>query len=214
MILPDPHTLAIFMAASLALAFVPGPAVLYIVTESVQGGRLAGIVSAGGIATGGLVHVGFAAVGLSALLVRSAVAFEAVKYLGAAYLIFLGIRRLLARGSVEEIEARPARTRGSLFRQGVVVNVLNPKTAIFFFAFLPQFVDPDAGWVPGQILLLGLIFIAVAFVSDAMWALAAGTAGRWLRESKAWLGVQRWVSGCVFIGLGLITATSGHRQTT
>ena len=213
MIFPDPHTLIVFMAASLALAFVPGPAVLYIVTESVQGGRVAGVVSAAGIATGGLVHVGFAAVGLSALLVRSAVAFEAVKYLGAAYLIVLGVRRLLARESAE-IEARPARTRGSLFRQGVVVNVLNPKTAIFFFAFLPQFVDPDAGWVPGQILLLGLIFIAVAFVSDAMWALAAGTAGRWLRESKAWLGVQRWVSGCVFIGLGLITATSGHRQTT
>ncbi len=94
------------------------------------------------------------------------------------------------------------------------MNVLNPKTAIFFFAFLPQFIDPDAGWVPGQILLLGLIFIAIALASDSMWALAAGTAGRWLRNSRRWLSVQRWVSGSVFVGLGLATALTGHRSKT
>jgi threonine/homoserine/homoserine lactone efflux protein len=104
------------------------------------------------------------------------------------------------------------RSPRALFSQGVVVNVLNPKTAIFFFAFLPQFVNPDAGWVPVQIMLLGLIFILIALASDSMWALAAGTAGRWLRTSRRWLGVQRWVSGSVFIGLGLITALSGHRR--
>ena len=212
--IPGGHELALFMVASFALAFVPGPAVLYIVAESVQGGRLAGLVSALGIATGGFVHVVFAAVGLSSLLVSSANAFEVVKYAGAAYLIYLGIRRFLTRAEPVEAHLRPAKSRRSLFRQGVVVNVLNPKTAIFFFAFLPQFIDPDAGWVPGQILLLGLIFIAIALASDSMWALAAGTAGRWLRSSRRWLSVQRWVSGSVFIGLGLATALTGHRKTT
>jgi threonine/homoserine/homoserine lactone efflux protein len=213
-VIPGGHELALFMVASFALAFVPGPAVLYIVAESVQGGRLAGLVSALGIATGGFVHVVFAAVGLSSLLVSSATAFEVVKYAGAAYLIYLGIRRFLTREEPVEADLRPAKSRQSLFRQGVVVNVLNPKTAIFFFAFLPQFIDPDAGWVPGQILLLGLIFIAIALASDSMWALAAGTAGRWLRSSRRWLSVQRWVSGSVFIGLGLATALTGHRKTT
>ena len=212
--IPGGHELALFMVASFALAFVPGPAVLYIVAESVQGGRLAGLVSALGIATGGFVHVVFAAVGLSSLLVSSATAFEVVKYAGAAYLIYLGIRRFLTREDPVEAHLRPAKSRQSLFRQGVVVNVLNPKTAIFFFAFLPQFIDPDAGWVPGQILLLGLIFIAIALASDSVWALAAGTAGRWLRSSRRWLSVQRWVSGSVFIGLGLATALTGHRKTT
>jgi threonine/homoserine/homoserine lactone efflux protein len=213
-VIPGGHELALFMVASFALAFVPGPAVLYIVAESVQGGRLAGLVSALGIATGGFVHVVFAAVGLSSLLVSSATAFEVVKYAGAAYLIYLGIRRLLKREEPDAERLAQVRSRRSLFSQGVVVNVLNPKTAIFFFAFLPQFIDPDAGWVPGQILLLGLIFIAIALTSDSMWALAAGTAGRWLRNSRRWLSVQRWVSGSVFVGLGLATALTGHRSKT
>jgi threonine/homoserine/homoserine lactone efflux protein len=213
-VIPDADSLVLFMVASFALAFVPGPAVLYIVAESVQGGRLAGLVSALGIATGGFVHVVFAAVGLSSLLVSSATAFEVVKYAGAAYLIYLGIRRLLKRDEPDAERFGQARSRRSLFSQGVVVNVLNPKTAIFFFAFLPQFIDPDAGWVPGQILLLGLVFIAIALVSDSMWALAAGTAGRWLRNSRRWLSVQRWVSGSVFVGLGLATALTGHRSKT
>jgi threonine/homoserine/homoserine lactone efflux protein len=211
-VIPGGHELALFMVASFALAFVPGPAVLYIVAESVHGGRVAGVFSALGIATGGFVHVAFAAVGLSSLLVSSATAFEVVKYAGAAYLIYLGIRRLAKREDPAELAVRPVRSPRALFSQGVVVNVLNPKTAIFFFAFLPQFVNPDAGWVPVQIMLLGLIFILIALASDSMWALAAGTAGRWLRTSRRWLAVQRWVSGSVFIGLGLITALSGHRR--
>jgi len=200
---PDLSTLAFFCAASLALAVVPGPAVLYIVAQSVDQGRLAGLVSALGIATGGLVHVAAATVGLSSLLASSATAFTVVKYAGAAYLVILGIRRLLTRETIDDEIARAPRTRRKLFVDGVVVNVLNPKTALFFIAFLPQFVDPDAGAATLQIFALGLIFALIALSSDSLWALAAGTAGAWLRRSRWYLGVKRWVTGLVFVGLGL-----------
>jgi threonine/homoserine/homoserine lactone efflux protein len=215
-VLPEPHTLAVFALAAIALAAVPGPAVLYIVAQSVGGGRVAGLFSALGVATGGAVHVAAAAIGLSSLLVSSALAFEVVKYAGAAYLVFLGVRRLLARDDEPETPgraARPARSPWSLYRQGVVVNVLNPKTAIFFLAFIPQFVDPGNGAVPGQIAILGVVFVAVALASDSAYALAAGTAGGLLRGSRRYLQVERWVSGSVFVGLGLATALSGARRT-
>jgi threonine/homoserine/homoserine lactone efflux protein len=193
------------MLASLALAVVPGPAVLYIVARSVDQGRLAGLVSALGIGTGGLVHVVAATVGLSSLLASSATAFTVVKYAGAAYLILLGIRRLLTREEVGEEALRPPRANRRIFRDGVVVNVLNPKTALFFLAFLPQFVEPGASAATLQILLLGLIFVVIAFCSDSLWALTAGTLGSWLRRSGWYLGVKRWVTGTVFVGLGLST---------
>lgn len=193
------------MLASLALAVVPGPAVLYIVAQSVDQGRLAGLVSALGIGTGGLVHVIAATVGLSSLLASSATAFTIVKYAGAGYLILLGIRRLLTREEAGEEALQPPRDNRQIFRDGVVVNVLNPKTALFFLAFLPQFVDPGASSATLQILLLGLVFVVIAFCSDSMWALAAGTLGSWLRRSRWYLGVKRWVTGTVFVGLGLST---------
>jgi threonine/homoserine/homoserine lactone efflux protein len=202
----DPSTLALFMLASLALAVVPGPAVLYIVAQSVDQGRLAGLVSALGIGVGGLVHVIAATIGLSSLLASSATAFTVVKFAGAAYLVVLGVRRLLTREEVGEEVLRPPRARRRIFVDGVVVNVLNPKTALFFLAFLPQFVDPDHGAATLQILLLGLIFVAIALCSDSVWALAAGTLGGWLRRSRWYLGVKRWVTGTVFVGLGLSTA--------
>jgi threonine/homoserine/homoserine lactone efflux protein len=202
----DPSTLALFVLASLALAVVPGPAVLYIVAQSVDQGRFAGLVSALGIGTGGLVHVVAATIGLSSLLASSATAFTIVKYAGAAYLVVLGIRRLLTRDEADEELARPSRTHRRVFREGVVVNVLNPKTALFFLAFLPQFVDPGRGAATLQILLLGLIFVAIALCSDSVWALAAGTLGSWLKGSRWYLGVKRWVNGTVFVGLGLSTA--------
>jgi threonine/homoserine/homoserine lactone efflux protein len=201
----DPSTLALFMLAALVLAVVPGPAVLYIVAQSVDQGRFAGLVSALGIAVGGLVHVIAATIGLSSLLASSATAFTIVKYAGAAYLILLGIRRLLTRERVEDEIARLPRARRRIFVDGVVVNVLNPKTALFFLAFLPQFVDPDQGAASLQILALGLIFVAIALCSDSSWALAAGTLGSWLRRSRWYLGVKRWVTGAVFVGLGLST---------
>ena len=191
------------MAASLALAVVPGPAVLYIVAQSVDQGRGAGLVSALGISVGGLVHVAAATIGLSSLLASSATAFTIVKYAGAVYLIVLGLRRLLTREELPDEVARPPRARQRLFRDGVIVNVLNPKTALFFLAFLPQFVDPDAAAPALQIFALGMIFVAIALCSDSIWALAAGTLGAWLRRSRWYLGVKRWVTGTVFVALGL-----------
>ena len=204
--MPDATSLALFAAAAFALAVVPGPAVLYIVAQSVDQGRLAGLVSALGIATGSLVHVVAATIGLSSLLASSATAFTIVKFAGAAYLIVLGIRRLATREVLEEDDvARVPRPRRRLYRDGVVVNVLNPKTALFFLAFLPQFVDPEHGVATLQILLLGLMFSTIALCSDATWALAAGTLGAWLKRSRWYLGVKRWVTGTIFVGLGLST---------
>jgi threonine/homoserine/homoserine lactone efflux protein len=203
---PDLATLAVFSLAAFALLVVPGPAVLYIVAQSVDQGRLAGLVSALGIGVGSLVHVVAATIGLSSLVASSATAFTVVKYAGAAYLVLLGVRRLLTRETVDVIGARAARPRRRLFADGVVVNVLNPKTALFFLAFLPQFVDPGAGAATLQILALGLIFTVIALSSDALWALAAGTLGGWLKQSAAYLAIRRWVTGTVFVALGLSTA--------
>ena len=186
---------------------------LYIVARSVEQGRLAGLVSMLGIQVGGLVHVAAAALGLSALLVQSTLAFSVVKYAGAAYLVYLGVRKLLGRESLEVGAGTAPRPPARLFRQGIVVNVLNPKTALFFFAFLPQFVQPDAG-APGlQIAFLGLLFVAIAVVSDGMYALVAGTVSGRLRGSPRFLRTERWVSGSVFAGLGLATAVSGHERS-
>lgn len=203
LVVPDLATFALFCAAALALAVVPGPAVLYIVAQSVDQGRLAGLVSALGIGVGGLVHVAAATIGLSSLLASSATAFSIVKYAGAAYLIVLGILRLLTREDPAAVLASPPRTRRRLFQDGVIVNALNPKTALFFIAFLPQFVEPDGVAASVQIFALGLIFVAIALASDSLWALTAGTLGGWLKQSRAYLAIRRWVTGTVFVLLGL-----------
>lgn len=207
---PDAGTLAVFAFASFALAVVPGPAVLYIVAQSVHGGRQAGVVSAFGISTGGMFHVLAAVIGLSAVLAASAEAFTAVKLVGAAYLVYLGIRALLS--SDDRIGGRDAQpTLARTYRRGVVVNVLNPKTALFFVAFLPQFVDPD-GSTRGQLAVLGLTFVAIALATDLVWALVAGTAGAVLRRSRTFLRVQRYVSGSIFVGLGALAAATGREH--
>jgi threonine/homoserine/homoserine lactone efflux protein len=200
---PDTTTLALFAVASLALAVVPGPAVLYIVARSVDQGRLAGLVAALGISIGSLVHVVAATIGLSSLLASSATAFAIVKYAGAGYLILLGIVRLLSREQANDDVARASRSRRRLFLDGVVVNVLNPKTALFFLAFLPQFVDPQTGLATVQILVLGLLFTAIALASDSLWALAAGTLGSLVSRRRWYLTLKRWVTGTVFVGLGV-----------
>jgi threonine/homoserine/homoserine lactone efflux protein len=198
---PDAHSWTLFGAAALALLLIPGPAVLYIVAQSAQHGRLAGIVSVAGVHLGTLVHVAAAAVGLSAVIVSSAAAFSVVKYVGAAYLVYLGIRRIVGRepAPLEEPPDAPLR---DLFVQGAVVNVLNPKTALFFLAFLPQFVDPAATiWT--QVVLFGLTFVLLGFVSDGLYAVAAGTLAGWLRARRR--GVN-YASGSVFVGLGISAA--------
>jgi threonine/homoserine/homoserine lactone efflux protein len=206
--LPDAGTLLVFAAAALALIVVPGPAVLYIVSQSIDRGRLAGFVSALGIAVGALVHVGAAAIGLSSILVSSATAFNVVKYAGAAYLVCMGLWTILRRRNEPPASVRSERRLRRRFGQGVIVNVLNPKTALFFFAFLPQFVDPEQGAAALQIGVLGLVFVVIAVVSDSIWALAAGTASERLRDNRRFLSVQRYVSGSVFVGLGALTAAA------
>jgi threonine/homoserine/homoserine lactone efflux protein len=213
-VIPDAATVAVFAAAALALLVVPGPAVLYIVAQSIHRGRGAGLVSMLGIQVGGLVHVAAAALGLSSLLVSSAFAFEIVKYAGAAYLVLLGIRRLLDRDREEIVEVGSERELGRLFRRGIVVNVLNPKTALFFFAFLPQFVDPATPTPALQIAFLGLLFVGIAVVSDGAYALAAGTLGGWLRRSRGFVRAERFVSGTVLVGLGVATAFAGSKRAT
>lgn len=213
--MPDSSTIAVFAAATLALLIVPGPSVLYVVTRSMDGGRTAGLVSVLGIHTGTLVHVAAAAFGLSALLMTSALAFNTVKYAGAAYLIYLGIRRLAtSQTSGERAEIKSASLL-RIYGQGVLVNALNPKTALFFFAFIPQFVDPSNGTVALQILLFGCLFIALGLLSDGTYAMMAATFGGWLRASAFYRRAERFVTGGVLVGLGLTAAfshSSGSRK--
>lgn len=207
--MPPAANLPIFLAAALVLAVTPGPAVLYIVTRSVDQGRRAGLASVLGIELGNLFHVFAAALGISAILMTSALAFEVVKYLGAAYLIYLGIRKLLTplqRGDVTVIRETKLRRA---FSQGILVAILNPKTALFFLAFLPQFVDPGQGQVPVQSFALGLMFVCIALISDSCYALLAGTAGGWLKRSVWYLHFQRYFAGVIYVGLGLYAAFSG-----
>jgi threonine/homoserine/homoserine lactone efflux protein len=201
-VFPDSTALWLFCLAALALLAVPGPAVLYIVVQSAEQGRRVGLASVAGIHLGTLVHVAAATVGLSALIVASAVAFSAVKYAGAAYLVYLGIRKLLERPP----PARAARQSEPLrlaFARGAVVNLLNPKTALFFLAFLPQFVDRARGGVWSQVLVLGLVFVGLGLVSDSLYALGAGALGRLLRRRRRAL---QYGSGIVYIGLGTAAA--------
>jgi threonine/homoserine/homoserine lactone efflux protein len=210
---PDSSTIAVFMVAAALLLIVPGPAVLYIVARGIDQGRRAALVSALGVGIGTLCHVAGATLGLSALLLSSATAFTAVKYLGAAYLIVLGMRTLLTRdrGHAAGVATAPAQL-GRVFTQGILVNLLNPKTALFFFAFLPQFVDPDRGSVAGQTLILGCILVAMGTVSDGTYALLSGTLGGWLKSNLGFLRAQRYFAGGVYLALGVATALTGSRK--
>jgi len=201
-------TLAVFALAALLLAVTPGPAVLYIVARSVHQGRRAGMLSALGIAAGGLVHVLAAVAGLSALLVSSALAFTAVRWAGAVYLVWLGVKTLRGGADAESASPPPAPPR-RIFLQGFVVNVLNPKTALFFLAFLPQFVSPTRGSVPAQILLLGLTFISIASTSDLTYALLAGTVARRVGRTARARRATRLVTGGAYLALGAGAALAG-----
>ena len=209
--LPDWSTLAVFAFATWVLLVVPGPAVLYIVARSVDQGRAAGIASALGVQVGSLVHVAAAALGLSAILMSSAEVFTVVKYLGAGYLVYLGVRKLMERQNFNAPDAMPRERLSRIFWQGVVVNVLNPKTALFFLAFLPQFVDPSRGMVAGQIFVLGMVFVALGVLSDGTYALLAGSARHWIVGNRRALQVQKYGTAGVFIGLGALTALAKHR---
>lgn len=202
--MPDISTLALFCVATAALLIVPGPAVLFIVTRSVAQGRSAGLVSVLGVHLGSVVHVAAAALGISALLAASATAFTIVKYVGVAYLVYLGVRKLIHRPDEEETVQAANHSRSRMFWEGFVVNVLNPKTAIFFLAFLPQFTDHEAGPIGPQILVLGLLWIILGLASDGAYAmLSSALAGRMRRSTKARRRLDIG-SGVVYLGLAAV----------
>jgi len=205
-------SLLLFVTGAAILLVIPGPAVFYIVSRSVGHGRAAGLVSAMGIAAGTLFHLAAATLGLSALLASSALAFQFVKYLGAAYLVYLGIRVLRSDVTLVLEAANGERQLAHIFGHGVLVNLLNPKTALFFLAFLPQFVAPARGHATLQILQLGVLFALMGWCSDSMWALLAGTVAERIRVSVRLRRTQRNLSGGALIALGLATAFSGVRS--
>jgi len=204
--MPSPSTVMLFLLAALVMLVIPGPAVLYITTRSIAQGRRAGLASVAGVELAGLTHVVAATLGLSALLMASALAFSAVKYMGAAYLVLLGVRTLLTRGEQDRTLSPAPRRLSQVFAQGYLVNLLNPKTTLFFFAFLPQFTDPTKGAVASQIFFLGAVFVTLASCTDGLYALLAGTLGHWLKRSTHFRQTRRYVTGAVYIGLGMTAA--------
>ena len=211
--MPAAGAIGVFAGASVAILLIPGPAVFYIVTRAMDHGRRGGLASALGVNLGIMVHVAFAVLGLSVLLASSAAAFNVVKYVGAAYLIYVGVRRLLDREEVPTADAAPVRSQRRLFSQGVIVSVLNPKLALFFVAFLPQFVDRAHGNVRLQLLIFGLLFEAIALCTDGSYALLAGTMGRALRNRKSYARAERYVAGGIYIALGAAAAATGSRRS-
>jgi threonine/homoserine/homoserine lactone efflux protein len=211
--MPSLSTLVLYAGTAVLILLVPGPAVLYIVSQGVQHGRRAAVPVVLGIHTGTLVQVAACAVGLSWLLLSSSLAFAVVKYAGAAYLIYLGVRRLRSRSEFAMAEAGTPRSVARMYGEGVLVNILNPKLALFFLAFLPQFVDPARGSIGGQVAMLGVVFVLIGLCTDGAFALLAGTVGPWLSRSGRFLRGERYVVGGTFIGLGIVTAFTPVRQS-
>jgi threonine/homoserine/homoserine lactone efflux protein len=206
-LLPDLSILAVFLVATIALNLSPGPDMLYVISRSLGQGRRAGIVSALGIGAGTLVHTFVTAIGLSAVLLSVPIAFEFIKYVGAAYLAFLGVRMLLSsrsRASNLSSEAIAPSGLGTVFRQGVFTNVLNPKVALFFLAFLPQFVDPSKGTVAFQIILLGLVFDASGTSWNILIATLAGHASDRLKGRSGVSFAQKVLPGVILLALAIL----------
>jgi threonine/homoserine/homoserine lactone efflux protein len=204
--MPDFSALGAFFAAAFLLNIAPGPDMLYVIGRSIGQGRRAGTVSALGIFVGCLVHIFVAAAGLAALLRSSPLAYSIVRYAGAAYLVYLGVRVLLERSNTleaPEVQSAPLR---QIFTQGVITNVLNPKVALFFLAFLPQFIQPQRGSVALQIIMLGLIFDIGGTLVNLAVAQAGGRLGDAIKQHSELARLQKWFAGTVFIGLGMRVA--------
>jgi threonine/homoserine/homoserine lactone efflux protein len=210
--MPEPTTLLLFAGAAMALLVVPGPSVVYIVTRGIHQGRAAALVSVLGVTTATLVHTVFAAAGLSAILASSAPAFSIVKYAGSAYLVYLALRTWRDRSDERLDRLRPAADLRRVYAEGFLVNLLNPKTALFILALLPQFVDPARGATGLQILLLGGLLASLGLISDGTYALASGSIGSWLRRRRSIAGIQRRVSATIYAALGIGTALLGERR--
>ncbi|KPV41284.1 RhtB family transporter [Alicyclobacillus ferrooxydans] len=201
------HHFGLFLVASFVLLIIPGPSVLYITARSIDQGRAAGLASVFGSALGTVMLVVGSAIGLSAILASSDIAFSIVKYLGAAYLIYLGIKSLFSKEQFEPIAVEPKKL-SSIFRQGMFVALLNPKTAIFFFAFLPQFVDPQHGLIWAQTIILGLTLVTLGIFTDSAYALLAGTLGNWMRRRWRYQKKQHYVTSAIYLTLGTLTLFS------
>ncbi|MFB7721284.1 MULTISPECIES: LysE family translocator [unclassified Nocardia] len=203
--------LAAFFVAATVLIVIPGPGVLFVIGRALTSGRKAALLSVLGHAVGVLLVLTLVAIGLGAIVAASAIALNTVKLAGAAYLIYLGVQAIRERKSLREAweSRREVAEGGKLLRQAFLVGISNPKAIIFFSAVLPQFVDPDSGPVPVQMLILGLIFLAIAVVSDSAWALVAGLARDWFARSPKRLETVGGAGGVMIIGLGASVAVSG-----
>jgi threonine/homoserine/homoserine lactone efflux protein len=204
--------LIIFISASIALLLLPGPAVLYITARSANQGQVAGFVSVLAIETANLVQAIAAGLGLSAILLSSALAFDIVKYLGAVYLIYLGIKKLLTKEESSMGQEVKRENLSQIFWQGFIINILNPKTALFFFAFLPQFVNPTKGNATIQTLSLGVLFVLLAFITDNIYAFVASSLAEKLNTNVNFQKGQKYFAGLVYIGLGVTTALTGSKK--
>jgi len=210
--MPTIDTMVLFMAAALALNVTPGPSILYVMSRSVGQGTTSGLVSALGLGMGSLIHAGAAALGLSVVLAYSPLAYSVVKYLGAGYLVYLGVQMLLAGDGLQRfavILARQPLTR--VFWQGVVTELLNPKIVLFFMSFLPQFVDPTRGSVAGQTLFFGLLFHVTGVPINMLVAVLGGAIARWFSRHSMFARLRNWLAGVVLIGLGVRLALSERR---
>ncbi|MGD1930903.1 MAG: LysE family translocator [Leptolyngbyaceae cyanobacterium] len=208
----DPTSFSLFLAAVAVITVTPGPDTFYVLGRSLEQGRLAGMVSSLGIFVGNLGHTTAAAVGLSALLMTSALAFNIVKYVGAAYLIYLGIQTILNRDHGSALPTAPRASLVKVFYQAILTNLLNPKAALFFLAFIPQFIDPAAGPMALQTLQLGVIVAATSSLWLALIAAVVAAAGHTLRRRPRLVALQRWITGSLFMGLGLRLAIADSRD--
>lgn len=205
----DPEKFLIFVAASAVLIATPGPAVLFIIARSLSQGRGTGVVIACGVGLGNLVHVIAVALGLSAAFASSPLAFAILKYAGAAYLVYLGVSRMLTKPKGNGPVSSKTDSPGTAFRQGFIVAIFNPKIVLFFLAFLPQFTEPNGDPVWFQLLTLGLVFVAMGFVGDSSYGLLSGTIGQWMKENPGFARTERFLSGGVCCALGIAAATAG-----
>jgi len=209
----DPRSLAAFAVTAFLLIVVPGPSVLFVISRGVALGRKAALLTVVGNAAGVMVMVVVVAAGLGAVLERSAVLFDAIRFAGAAYLVYLGVQAIRHRRELSTVlDVTATRPSRHILREGFVVGVTNPKLIVFFTAVLPQFVDPDAGPVPVQLLLFGTVFVAIALVMDSCWGLAAGTARAWLAGRPHRLERLGGAGGLVIIGLGAHLALTGRKD--
>ena len=208
----DASQLYLFLIASFALLITPGPAVLYIVARSMNQGKMAGVASVLGVETANFLHASAAAVGLSAILLSSAPAFNLIKYLGAAYLIYLGVRKIILDDKDAKTELSQHQSLSRIYAQGFIVNIFNPKTALFFFAFLPQFVNTSLTSLTLQMFLLGIIFVVMALITDSAYALISSSIASRLNTNQNFARNQRYFAGFIYIGLGVVTAFTGSRN--